>query len=385
MSTKTQGRMPADFLELRYDSIRNISSPEDRSQDRRVYAGHMALSEILSLPTDENVRDYLVEAEGKQRRILTQVHRAILETLKHEPENFSVLNGGVVVVSRECEVDDQRKVMKLHRPSIINGSQTQGVARDFLAHRAPEDLPQLHIKFELIVMEDDALIADVSIARNFQNDVMTISIAGRKGQLEELENVMQAANAGRLRKKETQYAGDFIDTEKLIQVLTVLTPEELVPHRTDAAYAYNRKTKCLKDFQSTYVAAKSGDIKAADLYAFYLEIAPGAWALYQKWTQHSGFAGTRLRALERDNKGNIVDVPDGIVFPIIAAFSEFCSRDSGRWTISPPPRFTDDELVKAATSVYKEIAQSKPHLMGKSRACYSALRQITQIYRKLAV
>jgi hypothetical protein len=382
MSPKNAGHMPVKTVDLHYDSIRNISAPEDRAQSRRVYSGHIPATEVLGLPTDENVRDYLVEAEGKQRRILT--------TLKNDPMNFSVLNGGVVIVARDCEVDDQAKIVRLLNPSIINGSQTQGVLRDFLGspEAVRDGVTDIHVTFELIVTNDDSLIADISIARNFQNDVLTISIAGRKGQLDELAEVMEKATGGRLRKKETEYAGDFIDTEKLIQVLAALTPGELSPNRTEKAYAYNQKTKCLKDFQSTYVAAKDPadprHAEATALYRFYLEIAPDAWALYEKWAAHPGFKGTGLRAIERDEKRNILEVPDGIIFPIIAAMGEFCTSKTGRWTISPPPKFDDDELVRVAKRAYQEIAEAKPHLMGKSRACYSTLREITQLYRKLA-
>lgn len=378
----------AGQIRLRYDSIRNISSPEDRDQNRKVYSGHISTQEILGLPTDENVRDYLVEAEGKQKRVLSQVHRAILNTLRNSPSDFCVLNGGFVIVARDCDVDDTNKVLTLTRPSIVNGSQTQGVLRDFYKENPPStDTPPIHATFELIVTQDDNLIAEVSIARNYQNEVMTISIAGRLGQLDELQQAMKDANYGDLRKKETQYAGDFIDTEKLIQVLTAITPDELMPERLEKAYAYNRKTKCLKDFQKTFIEARdpgSANYPAAKaLYDFYLQIAPEAWGLYQKWIRHQGFKGTRLRAIERAG-GQIVEVPDGIVFPIIAAMSEFCQNKGGRWTITTPPKFTDAEMIQAAATAYQDIADSKPHLMGKTKGCYTNLRTITQIYKKLA-
>ena len=54
------------------------------------------------------------------------------------------------------------------------------------------------------------------------------------------------------------------------------------------------------------------------------------------------------------------------------------------WKIDPPSIFRDDELIKAAKSVYMEIAGSDPQRMGKNRVCYSALLQISSIYKKLA-
>ena len=140
------------------------------------------MTSVLPLSTDENVRDYLLEAEGKQRRRSTQVNQEIRETLEKRPNNFSILNGGVVLVARDHDVDEQKKTLRLTEASIINGSQTQGVLRDFFRQVEEEQLdpPEIHVKYELIVTDDEDLIAEISIARNFQNDVANLSIAGEK-------------------------------------------------------------------------------------------------------------------------------------------------------------------------------------------------------------
>jgi hypothetical protein len=127
--------------------------------------------------------------------------------LINRPDAFSVLNGGVVLVARDSEVDEKSKIIRLLEPSIINGSQTQGIVREFLTNHAPSD--PIHIKFELIITADQDLIAEISIARNFQNEVENISIVGRKGELNELENAFQKVHSRlRLQKKETEIPSD---------------------------------------------------------------------------------------------------------------------------------------------------------------------------------
>ncbi len=59
-------------------------------------------------------------------------------------------------------------------------------------------------------------------------------------------------------------------------------------------------------------------------------------------------------------------------------------KDEDGWKISVPPMLDDAELIGAAKSAYMEIAKSKPEIMGKSKACYTAIQQITSIYRKFA-
>jgi hypothetical protein len=391
----------ASVVTLPYHSVRNISSPEDARQDRKVLAGHMPIAAAVDLPTDENVRDYLLDAEGRKRRYPTQVHRAIRDTLWNRPEDFSVLNGGIVIVARDFTIDERGKTLTLVAPSIINGSQTQGVIRDFLKEwkKRSGPAPEIHVKFEAIITTDDPLIAEVSIARNFQNDVLSVSIAGRRGQLDELEQALQSAlPKARLRKSETHLSEDFLETEHLLQVITLLIPEGLWFKEGDdgspnKVYAYSRQSQCLKEYTEIHDAAHGGkrarwldkvpQSKIQELHQFYLDIASTAYQLHQKWRSHQGFQGTGLRAIQRDGR-EIVEVPDGIIFPIIASLSAFARKDAdGRWGISQPEELRDEELIQAAKEVYQEVARSKPFNMGRLRACYSPLYRITSIYKRL--
>lgn len=382
--------LPKNQFRFTYHSIRHISSPEDLNNNRKVYIGHAPITDIIDLPTDENVRDYLLEAEGKKRRRPTQVHKAILDTLENNPQNFSVLNSGIVIVARNSTIDEKSKYLVLEKPSIINGSQTQGVIRDFLNGDKSNDYKEIHIKFELIVCDTEDLIAEISIARNFQNDVMTLSIAGRLGQLDELEQSLQnKVPEASLQKSETKLSDDYIKTERLLQVITALIPEEIWPKSGDfnKVYTYSMKAKCLKDFQEIYKRAHDNEDtdhkKYRDLYQFFLDVSAQALDLYEKWKNHQGFIGTGIRSIKRDGR-QVKEVPDGIVFPIIASLSAFARKKKSGWEIVPPSIFNDDELIRAAKSVYQEIANSNPWNMGKSRACYSALYQITSIYSKLS-
>ena len=230
----------AAAFEFPYITCRNISAPEDDTAGRKVYSGHAPASSVLSLEDDENVREYLADAQGDQKHTPTLVHQAIRKTLEDQPDQFSILNGGMVIVTRAVEVDDKRKILVLQRPSIINGSQTQGeLDRYFTKYRSSPDFFEPSIKFELIVTTDDGLIAEISIARNFQNDVRPISIAGRRGQLDELEVAVQKdIPSAKLRKSETDIVvdGEYLDTEKLIQVLV-----ELESPRSSEKMAKSRK------------------------------------------------------------------------------------------------------------------------------------------------
>ena len=372
-----------------YYSLRNITSPEDKDAGREVYVGQAPLSSILDLPVDENVREFL--PENKKRKVYSQVHWAIWDTLKYRPEEFSVLNGGVAIVTGIADVQDKDRLLRLYNASIINGAQTQGVVRDFYQHLEDRNLPypdpEPHVKFEIIVSDDADLIAEVSIARNFQNDVARVSLAGRRGYLDELEESFRRDHPRlRLRKSETDVPYEdntIVNTERLIQVIAALVPEELWVKNGEfnKVYTYSQKTKCLKEFEDIYLAAKNVEHRMhegnARLYQFYLDIAGQAYDLYRTWKRHQGFRGTGLHSLKRGPNGEIEDVPDGIVFPILASLSVFAVETDDGWKILKPQ--IDNELIQTAKTNYIEVARSNPNSMGKSRACYNQLSQLTSI------
>jgi hypothetical protein len=377
----------AQLFALSYHNCRNISSPEDSAAGRKVYSGTAPARSVLELEDNENVREYLVEAKGKQRKSPTLVHQAIRKTLESNTELFSILNGGIVIVARDAEVDDKNKVLTLLKPSIINGSQTQGELRRFFAKTFNEDYLEPSIRFEIIVTDDDDLIADISIARNFQNDVRALSIAGRRGQLDELERRLQARFPGvELQKSESDQndTDGSLDTEKLIQVTFALLPAEIMKKfgaqadPDNKVFSYSQKTRCLKLFQRMVDVPEYREI-----YQCFLDIAPIAWELYVKWKAHQGFVGTGIRSIERDGR-QIKEVPDGLIFPIIAAHSVFIRNHLGSWRLMPPKLMTDDELIHAADQAYKEMASHNPQTMGKNKACYSHILQVSSIFARLS-
>ncbi len=252
----------------------------------------------------------------------------------------------------------------------------------------------MHVKFEIIVTSDEDLIAETSISRNFQNDVMSILIAGRRKQFDELEEAFQKEMPDlKLWKSESELPSeDIIDTEKLLQVITALIPNELwfksgEDHNPNKVYTYSMKSRCLKEFQEVFKKAHdktdSDHEKFQKLYKFYLDIAPYAWELYKKWKSHQGFAGTGLKnGILRDDKNWIVEIADGIIFPIISSLSAFTKNTRKGWVIDAPSFFDDEELIQTAKTSMIEIAAHNPQTMGKSKACYSALLQITMLYKK---
>jgi hypothetical protein len=383
-----------EFVEFRYETLRNISTKLDEKNTRKLVSGQAPLESVIGLSIEKNVRKSLFDAEGKKRKILSAVHRAIKRTLETRPEDFNVLNGGVKVCASRIETDEAKKIARLYDASIMNGAQTQSVIQLWLeeCEKAETPISEAYIPFTILVTADENLVTEVAISSNFQNHVEDISIAGRRGKLDELEAAAQAHHPElKLRKSETDFAEE--NTKRLLQVITALIPAELWPSSTpgeapNKTFTYSQQSKCLNEFCRVYDAAKDttapnhSECKA--LYQFYLDIAPQAYELYKKWKSHQGFKGTALKALKRDKVGNILEVPDGIIFPVLASLSAFAVKTRDGWRIHQPASYKDaDIIIKRVKPAYMGWASSNPQTMGKSRACYDHLYDIAKIYKEL--
>ncbi len=368
MSKSNRMRVP-------FATLRRISSPEDLGAERVVMSGYAPANGVLEIPTDKNVRDYLAEPEGgKQRYRKSQVHDVILDTLINAPDDFSILNGGLVIIASSVDVDEKNKVMELESPSIVNGAQTQGVLREFYSEYEFDGT--IHVRFELIILTDSKLVAEIAVSRNRQNNVQRASIGEALGYFTEISKVMKKAGYEVSGRESDHPDGDaVIPIEKLLQVITVLLPDHLIPVSREAAYS--GRAECLKLFERTFKERRSDEV-AAERYKFYIAAAVPAWELYRKWREHQGFSGSGLKkGVRRDANRKIIDVADGLVFPILAALARF----SGPGGIKLPAQLTmvETELINSAKSAFMEIAGSNPNVMGKNKACYSYVGQVTRL------
>ncbi len=387
------------LLKFPFHSIRNITSPEDLAAGRKVYAGTAPGESVLDLPNDENVRDYIPDAAGRKRRVLTSVHRAMFDTLRTIPNTFAIKNGGIVVVARDVLIDETGKFAKLLAPSLINGAQTQGVLKQFYGEAANEsEKSPVSVKFEIIVTNDDELIAEISIARNSQNNVDPLSIAGKKGVLDDLQKSMfSVCKDWRIRINETDGGDSVIDTPKLLQVTMALIPPSVWPIEADRenpnkVFTYSMRAKCLKDFQRYFNEADDPTSRNHDsskrVYEFIVEMAPRAWKIYQDWKKHQGFIGTFIQqGVTRDESNRrVLDVADGFIFPVLAALSIFVEKTSGGWALVPPPLWDEKDgiFLQLKQALKSDSVKGNPWNLGKHRDSWTMLLNSTRTHKQMA-
>lgn len=388
MSTSSSGR-----VRVQYSLIRNLTSPEEQTNGSRCFVAVCPISEILQFDTLRNLRDYIPAHDPKKRN---SVHKDIEATLKGSPDRFIQYNGGLTISCSDIEVKDNEKTTFVTNGSILNGAQTQGEIRRFLdglktdvAEGEKIEIPDIHVRVEFVVEPDESQVTEIAIARNTSTDIKRLTMAGARKYFDELDEAFRKIHkTQKLTKNETDIGDEFVDTGKLLQILWLLCPAELLNlgNRSvgDARLkSYKNRNYCLVDFENDYLK-KGEDTKSAQRYQCFVDLAGLAWKEYLRWQRHPAWAGRYLKGakqVKRSKDG--YQVADGIVFPILGAMSEFVKKDSnGRWTIEIPNIFEDEAMIDAARDQLSG-AKGNPMLMARTAGVYSALALIPKGYKRM--
>jgi hypothetical protein len=285
------------MISLSYQLLRNTTSPDEIQTNVKSFVANLSAFEILKLDTKENLRSYIAEYNSKKRN---RVHDAIRTTITQEPERFIVRNSGFVIAASSIDIDDNRKLVHLHDPSILNGAQSQGeIARwvtEVYGEESPTDTedPPFYVRAEIIVDPDANEVVETAIARNTATPVKSISQAGARGHLEDLEASIQSRFPDlRIRKKETDE--NVYDTRKALQLARLLMPVQVSKNdsASEKLRPYKNPEQCLTEFSRWY-EDKSVDADAQAMYDFTIEIAPYAIQEYEYWESHDGWTGLRV-------------------------------------------------------------------------------------------
>lgn len=384
MASNTTGAHSPQNVQLSYQLIRNVTSPEEKGAGIQTYIANVPAFEIDKLNTRDNLRDYIAEHSIRKRNT---VHRAIEATIKDEPDRFINRNAGVTVACAAVDLNDNKKIIALRDASLINGAQTQGEIRRYMSEiadpetgKVPEEIP-FHIRVEINVDPEHSSVIETAIARNTATAVKSISQAGARGHLNELKkSVAKGYNGAQIRMSETDQG--VLETLQILQYTRLLMPSELsgTKSASEKLRAYKNKAQCLSDFSDWYMNKQSSPDAEAK-YDFAVQFAPQAIREFEYWQTHSSWNGHQIwettkkggRVVRRKG-GQIVWVSPGIIFPLVSGLSAFVTQDPNEgWAIRKPDLFDPDEMIRRAVEQFR-AHHSNPMDMGRSEAAYDALR-----------
>jgi hypothetical protein len=373
--------------DLVYLSIRNATSPDELSNGAASYFANVNALEVLKLNTDENLRQYLAEYNPRKRN---SVHRAIESTIVDEPSRFIQYNSGLTVSATAVDIDDKKKIVRIFDGSIINGGQTQGEIRRWATEQFGEEIPidvesPFSVRVEIMVEPDPTVRTETAIARNSMTTVRDLSIISGRGHLEELYDSVFKATGRKIQMSESDSDPEFLDTRRIIQLARLMMPESVSQNDSAAERlrAYKNPAQCLSEF-SIWHEQKGKDEAAKRKYDFTIQMAPIAFAEYERWERHPAWNGLRLREVTQQSGGRrafrrdpsadkIIWVAPGILFPIIGSMSEFVEEHDGEWELVIPEVFEDQEMINLAAKQFRSL-QTDPMQMGRTIGAYDALR-----------
>ena len=384
MAKRRKGSHAPPSVQVSYQLIRNTTSPDEVATGVKSFVANLPAYEILALGTDQNLRDYI---PGYNPRKRTRVHDDIRNTIETEPQRFITRNSGFVVTCVDIEVDDNKKLIRLVNPSIINGAQSQGeidawIRREYGDEPDLEwDEPPFYVRAEIIVEPDTSQAVETAIARNTAQPVRDMSKAGRRGYLDELGASIIALRPDiKIQMSETDE--NAYDTRNILQYARLLMPPSVSQNDTpsERLRAYKNPAQCLTDFTEWH-ESKHTDPAARTKYDFTVQIAPHAITEFEYWQRHPAWTGQRVfevtkkggRACRRHD-GQIVWVSPGLVLPVVGAMSEFIEETApGRWDLIKPDVFEPQEMIINAVAQFRSL-DSDPMQMGRSAGAYDALR-----------
>lgn len=382
----TNGNASGASVRLSYLKIRDVTTKAEEDNGASTYVAVLPGAEILKVGTDGNLRSYIPAHEGKKRNM---VHKAIAKTIKDNPDRFSQMNSGFLIGASKATVDDAKKTIMLRHASVNNGAQSQGEIKRYFEECAergeePEDFA---VRCEISIEPDEATRTNIAVARNTATRIEGISIAGKHGYFEDLDASFKKAHPRlELARSETNVEDHYVDTRQLLQVLWALMPEELAPESRRSIEArmraYKNAAYCLQDFVSIS-DHRATDTADAARYNYFVDMAGTAWTEYEKWRTHPLWNDKRLlerlHQAVRGDDGEIKEISDGIVFPILSALSRFVKRSrTNHWRIVYPKVFTDEDMLVAARRQLSQCG-GRPMLMGRSGQAYEGLMLLTEM------
>lgn len=391
--------MSLGSIEIHYQLIRNLTSPEEKSNGIQTYFANIPVLELRKMNTRENLRDYIPGADPYKPARRNAVHKSIERTIKTESDRFINRNGGLTLTCSNISVNDKLKIASLSDDSVINGAQTKGEILRYLdsfqseeTDLDPDDPEAFHVRAEIIVDPDHSSVVETAIARNSASPVKSISQAGGRGQLNELDEIVFKTTGKHITKSETDGV-DNIDTFHILQVTRLLMPLNVSKNDSPSELLrpYKQRALCLEDFTRWY-ERREMDEDDALRYQFTLDMAATAIKEFRYWQQGEMFNGKNIRAevsdgrkkktFKRDKKGGrIIWVSPGILFPILSSLRHFVAQKNGKFQLEKPELFEQSELVEAALEQWRAL-DTNPMFLGRSAGAYSALSFVTRTAKR---
>lgn len=373
------------------DSVRSFKDPH-QPKIRIVHA----IVNVSSLPTT-----IPLSPDPRMPKPTGRVADRIRESLRKNDGRFHMLNRGICISARSCELDTKQNLLKLDIPDedwygILDGGHTYETIRSVLSSfndafegqnegQASFFLTQQYVHLEILVGVEDFL-ADIAEARNFSVPLKAWTLAGYRDKFEWfLKSVGEDYRQHiRISENDPQEVG-ILD---LIQVLTAINPGVSSP-----SDSYRVAGKCLEYFiddSDRYQYRKLSPI-CRDIVRLYDYIRNNWGEMYNQEDEtgkHGRFGRKNLSKQRQRNRTTMSSyyfledgtvrgehpIEKGLALPLISGFRALLEERDGKysWQTDPFEFFDRHGTTLVRTMVTAtDNAGGNPNQVGRDLQIYS--------------
>jgi hypothetical protein len=377
-------------------SFRNLDTPFQKLG----YRDYVTIVDIHSLPDFAAWRKINV----RDPKLTGAVPKAIRESVGANPELFVFMNRGIVVAVEKVAFDNKRNevTITMHDPAVhglLDGGHTYNILceeRDSIAD------PQ-YVKLELLEGFRQEDIPNLVDARNTSNQVKDQSLMNLQGEFEKLKKAISSESyADLVAYKEHEIADDGgskpIDVREIIAILTCFDAANF-DSRIHPINAYRSKAACLQHFSEHRKDYDKIYPLAPDILNLFDEIQLQLPELYNrvrgkggetsggkfgKLTGVTTYSDKRRVTLLFSGKETRYSVPDGFIYPALAAFRALVRTKGHRYAWGKdlnPKMLLEGELGEQLANTIGNFALDarNPSKTGKSPLVWQSCYQAAQV------
>jgi hypothetical protein len=344
-----------------------------------------------------------VPSRTKRGSLSGPIVKAIMQTLREQPEEMSVKNQGIYILADGIEYTKgargnwvSMRLIDKQRNGIINGGHTFAAIREALETFEGEELARLQnafVRVNIIQGLPRQMVADVAEGLNRSKQVDDLSLLNLQGDFDKIRLTLKNVQGA----SEIAYHQGALGSVYISEVLVYLEMfnQKRYNDLRHPNILYNKHSLGFKYFEQDMETDKHYMNRLVEKLPDLLWLRDSIIAATPEASKRNKFkfglakvdSGARAGSEGRKTHLPFLDididykVPNGWIYPMLAAFRANLKPDGSGWLIDPKVLLPEviDQLVSVCISEHKENLM-KPELTGKKEAAYSRCYDKVQNY-----
>lgn len=388
------------------DYVRKFTDPTNPSIS--IHHAYLPVIEYKRemLPDDVNPRSH--------EDLTGRVPKAIESTVANSPNDFHLLNRGVLVLAQSCTYDNQTKMLEITLTNAQDGGIADGGTTDrvlarmldaatlknqkLTAEEMVDCLKSAYVHVEIISGDYGNKLVALAGARNTSNQVKEFALDNLDHKFDWLKVQLESSElADKIRYREND--PEPVDIRTVLAIMTMFHPRWELEQK-EPVVAYSAKGGILSYFRDEdwlpgYIQLKGVVSDILQLFDYIHVNFQPQYAVFNRETKDAGSKfGKRREVTYVKGRKKILPlteteveyvVPDGWLYPVVASLRmllNFPKGKSASWAMDPFQYFDKWGYELVGDVVEQSAAYGfNPQTVGKTRPVWSNLRGKVKLKR----